>query len=188
MNEPAGHRISRSSMKDDVLAFQNVEGFGGVAVDVHRRAEVGGLGGFQKCERAVGVAGCRLYRHKEPTQVDRSTLARPQDERHVGHTDSFIHSAAPTPTDCPFWRGPPQSAGVILACRSVRGCAEPIADSRAQQRPCPAPGGAWFSVRSDPSSARCSRKLHPPRTACRGRGKQRLGARCLPRKLRGRPR
>src|SRR5947208_11224116 len=64
-----------------VFAVKNVEGFGGIVVDVERRSEPWRLLGFEEREDSVGLIPARLDRHPERAQVDRPAFAWREHER-----------------------------------------------------------------------------------------------------------
>lgn len=76
--------------EDDILAFQDVEGLGRIAVDVHWRAEIRRLRRLEERERAVGSIGRRLRGHQEAAKVDRPTFAGLEHERLARQADERI--------------------------------------------------------------------------------------------------
>src|SRR6267378_2162045 len=73
--------------EENVLAIENVERLGGVAMDVQWRTEIGRFVGLEQRECAARVTARCLHGHPEAAEIDRTSLARPQHER-VGHLSS----------------------------------------------------------------------------------------------------
>ena len=65
---------------DEVLALEDVEDLRCVLVDVHRRPEVGRLGGLEERERTAREGRVRLEAHGEGAQVEGRALPGPEDE------------------------------------------------------------------------------------------------------------
>ena len=66
--------------EEDVLAFQDIERFGRVAMHVKWRAEAGWLRRLEQREGATGVLGGGLHGHAKAAQVDQAPVARSQYE------------------------------------------------------------------------------------------------------------
>src|SRR6266511_1493083 len=77
--------------EEEVIAGEHVEGFRGLAMDVHRRTEAWRLVRLEEGECVARLLGSGLDRHREVAEIDRAALAGSQDDRsqRISHSRSL---------------------------------------------------------------------------------------------------